>query len=291
MISVRLPGVAFALDRNLTHKQRFHPHTAQLINPIKWHDPEAHHTAAAVLPAGQSVPGGVRGMSEWDQLLQESEDLAFKVRRQAVVMDTPMHVAPHWHVVAAQSYSTTEWTSVCVQDAEGFPQVDRDLLQVEELSQKLRTKASRLDQAEDGLAASRLLSQQGINVHRRGFIELERSAHTSSKAGYCRDGAPPCCMCALQVNRMPSWTDRIKLVIRLLLLVLRYNRDLLELELRPTHEDVFQSQPSNMDDYLQQVHESTVVTAIQVQLAIAPSQVTAPFSARGLADVCSGTPW
>ena len=55
-----------------------------------------------------------------------------------------------------------------MQDAEGFPQVDRDLLQVEELSQKLRTKASRLDQAEDGLAASRLLAQQGVNVHRRG---------------------------------------------------------------------------------------------------------------------------
>lgn len=44
----------------------------------------------------------------------------------------------------------------------------------------------------------------------------------------------------------------------------RYNRDLLELELRPTHEDVFQSQPSTVDEYLQQVHESTVVTAIQV---------------------------
>jgi hypothetical protein len=55
-----------------------------------------------------------------------------------------------------------------MQDAEGFPQVDRDLLQVEQLSQKLRTKASRLDQAQDGLAASRLLAQQGINAHRRG---------------------------------------------------------------------------------------------------------------------------
>jgi hypothetical protein len=66
----------------------------------------------------------------------------------------------------ARLHNTTDWTGVVVQDAEGFPQVDRDLLQVEELSQKLRTKASRLDQAEDGLAASRLLAQQGINVHR-----------------------------------------------------------------------------------------------------------------------------
>lgn len=60
--------------------------------------------------------------------------------------------------------------------------------------------------------------------------------------------------------------------------LLRYNRDLLELELRPTHEDVFQSQPSNMDDYLQQVHESTVVTAIQVWPALAPLQQNAPDS-------------
>lgn len=59
-----------------------------------------------------------------------------------------------------------------LQDAEGFPQVDRDLLQVEELSQKLRTKASRLDQAEEGLAASRLLAQQGVNVHRRDCWHL-----------------------------------------------------------------------------------------------------------------------
>ena len=87
-----------------------------------------------------------------------------------------------------------------MQDAEGFPQVDRDLLQVEELSQKLRTKASRLDQAEDGLAASRLLAQQGINVHRRQFIQLEQSARTWPKAGYCRDVAPPCCRCELQLN-------------------------------------------------------------------------------------------
>ena len=62
-------------------------------------------------------------------------------------------------------------------------------------------------------------------------------------------------------------------------LLIRYNRDLLELELRPTHEDVFQSQPSNMDDYLQQVHESTVVTAIQVRPALLPSEQNTPYSA------------
>lgn len=64
-------------------------------------------------------------------------------------------------------WPTVDLVLLCMQDAEGLPLVDRDLLQVEELSQKLRTKASRLNQAEDGLAASRLLAQQGINVRRR----------------------------------------------------------------------------------------------------------------------------
>mmetsp|Transcript_19713 Transcript_19713/g.59561 ORF Transcript_19713/g.59561 Transcript_19713/m.59561 type:complete len:809 (-) Transcript_19713:69-2495(-) len=105
---------------------------------------------------------------DWDSLLQQSEDQAFQ---------------------------------------DGFPQMERDLMQVEQLSLKLRAKASRLDQSNEELAASRLLAQQGVNAR-------------------------------------------------------RYNRDLLELELQPSHEDVF-TEPTTVDEYLQQVHESTVVSAIQ----------------------------
>lgn len=44
----------------------------------------------------------------------------------------------------------------------------------------------------------------------------------------------------------------------------RYNRELLELELQPAHEDVFAEGPTTVDSYLQEVHTSTVVSAIQV---------------------------
>lgn len=39
-------------------------------------------------------------------------------------------------------------------------------MQVEQLSLKLRAKASRLDQSNEELAASRLLAQQGVNARR-----------------------------------------------------------------------------------------------------------------------------
>ena len=50
-----------------------------------------------------------------------------------------------------------------MQDAEGFPRVERDLVQVEQLSQKLRAKAARADHSEESLAATRLLAQEGLN--------------------------------------------------------------------------------------------------------------------------------
>ena len=49
-----------------------------------------------------------------------------------------------------------------LQDQE-FPRIQRDILQVEQLSQKLRAKAVRADVTADTLDASRLLAQEGIN--------------------------------------------------------------------------------------------------------------------------------
>lgn len=152
---------------------------------------------------------------------------------------------------------TAEASHMSMQDAEGFPQVDRDLMQVEEMSQKLRTNASPLDQSEDAFAASRLLAQQGVNT-RRCFLG--------------------CTLISIQHSSLSSTESSSMGAVRRLLRVIdirhlctcRYNRDLLELELRPTHEDVFQSQPSTVDEYLQQVHESTVVTAIQASLSVSP---------------------
>ncbi len=50
-----------------------------------------------------------------------------------------------------------------VQDSQGIPQVERDLLQVEQLSQKLKSKTARIDSRSQTLAATRLLAQEGLN--------------------------------------------------------------------------------------------------------------------------------
>ena len=42
------------------------------------------------------------------------------------------------------------------------------------------------------------------------------------------------------------------------------DRALQTVELKPTYEDVFQAESSSVEEFLQQMHEMTVVTAIQV---------------------------
>lgn len=70
---------------------------------------------------------------------------------------------------------------------DGFPHMERDLKQVEQLSLKLRSKASRLDQSEDSFAASRLLAHQGVNSRR-----FEPLCHFKNYASsYLRTGRAP----------------------------------------------------------------------------------------------------
>ena len=55
------------------------------------------------------------------------------------------------------------------------------------------------------------------------------------------------------------------------------DRALQTVELKPTYEDVFQVEGSSLEEYLQQVHEMTVVTAIEVSrfkfLTLLPSNL------------------
>jgi len=46
--------------------------------------------------------------------------------------------------------------------------------------------------------------------------------------------------------------------------VCRLDRALQAVELRPTYEDLFQAETGSVEEYLEQMHEMTVVTAIQV---------------------------
>ncbi|GAB4816873.1 hypothetical protein N2152v2_003919 [Parachlorella kessleri] len=53
-----------------------------------------------------------------------------------------------------------------LREGQGFPRVERDVLQVEQFSQKLRAKAARVDATSEALDASRLLAQEGLNPRR-----------------------------------------------------------------------------------------------------------------------------
>lgn len=46
---------------------------------------------------------------------------------------------------------------------QAFPRVQRDILQVEQYSQKLRARAARADATAESLEASRLLAHEGLN--------------------------------------------------------------------------------------------------------------------------------
>jgi hypothetical protein len=59
-----------------------------------------------------------------------------------------------------------------VQESQGFPRVERDVVQVEQFSEKLRAKAARVNATSEALDASRLLAQEGLNPRRRAAAPL-----------------------------------------------------------------------------------------------------------------------
>lgn len=62
--------------------------------------------------------------------------------------------------------------SALAQEA-GFPRVQRDIAQVEQYSQKLRSRAARADATAESLEASRLLAAEGLNPRK-----LTQALHT-----------------------------------------------------------------------------------------------------------------
>lgn len=64
---------------------------------------------------------------------------------------------------------TADWDALLLQSSDlvrseaAFPRVQRDILQVEQYSQKLRARAARADTTAETLDASRLLAHEGLN--------------------------------------------------------------------------------------------------------------------------------
>ena len=69
----------------------------------------------------------------------------------------------------------------------------------------------------------------------------------------------PCDICTTQTAALLATTFSDSL------LLVRYTQELATLELKPMYEDVFQTESCTVEEYLQQVHEMTVITAIQVR--------------------------
>ena len=104
--------------------------------------------------------------TDWDQLLLASEDLVLRVSAShgepAAFEWTSTGSCIHLH-----KSTSTLMLSWAVQEGQGFPRVERDVLQVEQFSQKLRAKATRVDATSEALDASRLLAQEGLNPRRQ----------------------------------------------------------------------------------------------------------------------------
>jgi hypothetical protein len=93
---------------------------------------------------------------DWDQLLLRSEALVQKVRLDLFFLDDAVAERPKLAVHPGLPFVRP------LQDA-GRPFLERDILQVEQFSQRLRAKASRADPTGEALDASRLLAQEGLN--------------------------------------------------------------------------------------------------------------------------------
>jgi nuclear pore complex protein Nup93 len=134
------------------------------------------------------------------------------------------------------------------QDSQGIPQVERDLLQVEQLSQKLKARTARIDSGSQTIAATRLLAQEGLNT--RKCVPV-----------------PPTLLALKVVCSTVSSQESVTLRMhqQQYLTVDRLTRALQTIELRPTYEDVLPVECSSVDEYLEQMHETTTMAAIQVQ--------------------------
>ena len=119
------------------------------------------------------------GASDWDQLLQQSEELAFRVSCSAEGSprrNTYELSCASQHHSGAVSLILMCYTSHAMlvddcherytQDNKGVPQIQRDLQQVEQLSKNLSAKTARLDAGAEAVAATRLLAHEGLNTRR-----------------------------------------------------------------------------------------------------------------------------
>ncbi len=118
-----------------------------------------------------------------------------------------------------------------------MPRVSRTMDQVQQLSEKLVSRIQHRDTTTDDLASARLLSQQGVN--QRQYV------------------LRPTCVTIF--GKGPIFMPDCNYTC-----VYRLSKALSNFEMKPTYEDVYQTQHSNVDEYLRHVQQATLLSAIHV---------------------------
>ena len=98
---------------------------------------------------------------DWDRLLLQSENLTRQVGFDLFAVDAPL-AAPEKQAPPLRHALITRTPLPVAQD-HALPRVERDILQVEQFSQKLRARAAAADASAEALDASRLLAGEGFN--------------------------------------------------------------------------------------------------------------------------------
>ena len=153
-------------------------------------------------------------------------------------------------------------TPSCVimsQDAQGVPQVERDLLQVEALSQRLKQRTARADTGSQTLAATRLLAQEGLDTRKcaHGIFAGMPLLCNPGRARARRGLQPP----AVALHAGHGHAELLTMCSA----ACRLTRALQTFELRPSYEDVLPAESASVEEYLDQLHELTTVAAIQAR--------------------------
>lgn len=117
---------------------------------------------------------------DWDQLEASSANLVDRVRAPAA--SNAMHL-PTLQLTVEQRLSQSLYLLTHLQDEVGMPRIDRNLDQVQQMSEMMVARIRHRDSTADGLASARLLAQQGLNQRQYAVWHVKSSCSLTSCQG------------------------------------------------------------------------------------------------------------
>lgn len=124
---------------------------------------------------------------DWDQLEASSANLVDRVS--AVQAAPHLLISPHHKngkTSAQHLLSHSSWLSgTCTQDEVGMPRIDRNIDQVQQMSEMMVARIRHRDLNADGLASARLLAQQGLNQRKYVHGQQHWSVASVGQLDHC----------------------------------------------------------------------------------------------------------